>query len=325
MKTKKLIMAIFAIVVVVTTFTISAFALSPPVSDYSDTAIYANSSGVNVSSADQDAIFQKIDAMQRLGYFQFGKFFAIGRTGSQTRLYVTDDARAVLTTDSSNLTITTNGTYVVIYNITPTRFVYYGRQSTNQVIPMSNVVVYSAAGQVIKNTSFSSGSLTNADFIANAQSWATYADKVLNYETTLENTQSAALAQGQQIGYQQGYTAGEQVGYGQGYTAGEQIGYGNGYNAGYQEGANSGYDLGYQEGFDDGVASVPPSQGGDINITETLDIGSIITAIPTGIKTIINDALDFEIFGINVAGTLTAILVVAIVGFVVKWLLSHKS
>lgn len=54
-----------------------------------------------------------------------------------------------------------------------------------------------------------------------------------------------------------------------------------------------------------------------------LDIPSIITAVPNGAKQIINNAFGFEIFGINVAGLLSVLLIVAIVGFVVKWLMSR--
>jgi hypothetical protein len=55
----------------------------------------------------------------------------------------------------------------------------------------------------------------------------------------------------------------------------------------------------------------------------TLDIPGIITAIPNGAKQIINNAFGFEIFGINVAGLLSVLLIVTIVAFVVKWLMSR--
>lgn len=71
-----------------------------------------------------------------------------------------------------------------------------------------------------------------------------------------------------------------------------------------------------QEEVLEGVTIVPPPQ-------YELNIGEIITAIPNGAKQIINNAFDMEIFGINVAGLLSTILVVVIVAFVVKWLTSR--
>lgn len=58
------------------------------------------------------------------------------------------------------------------------------------------------------------------------------------------------------------------------------------------------------------------------NVEYQLDIPSIITAIPNGAKQMINNAFGFEIFGINVAGLLSVVLIVTIVAFVVKWLMS---
>lgn len=120
--------------------------------------------------------------------------------------------------------------------------------------------------------------------------------------------------------YQQGVIAGQQAGYSQGYTEGQTYGY----ETGYREGQEYTYPIAYQEGYDDGYEEgVASGEGGDTIITENLDIGSIISAIPQGAKNIINGALGFEIFGINVAGTLTAILVVAIIAFVIKWLMTR--
>lgn len=103
--------------------------------------------------------------------------------------------------------------------------------------------------------------------------------------------------------YDDGYMHGEQIGYHQGAQDGHASGYEHGYDTGYDEGYDYGYNLGKGAG---------PTK---------IDIGEIITAVPEGAKSIINGALGFEIFGINVAGTLTALLVVAIVAFLVKKLM----
>lgn len=325
MKTKKLIMAIFAIAVVVTTFTLSAFALSPPAMNYNEYSEPYYGVGA-LTSADCDALYTIMDSMDKLGYFRFGKFLVVGRTGSTTRLYI-GDGSAQLTIGDTDIVIsgTDNTNHCFTYAIMESGwFNYAGVTGGSQTItiPKANCVLYSAAGMLYKNPDYTYGLGTSPSIISQATEWVTFADKVLNYETTLEDTQSAALAQGQQIGYQQGYTAGEQAGYGQGYTAGEQIGYGNGYNAGYQEGAELGYDLGYDEGYDDGVASVPPSQGGDVIISESLDIPSVITSIPSAIRTMIDNGLDIDIFGINIGALLVSLLVVAIVAVVIKFLLA---
>lgn len=142
--------------------------------------------------------------------------------------------------------------------------------------------------------------------------YAGYAD---GYETGLAEGNANAEQR-----YQQGVIAGQQVGYSQGYTEGQAYGY----ETGYREGQEYTYPIAYQEGYDDGYEEgVASGEGGDTIITEKLDIGSIISAIPQGAKNIINGALGFEIFGINVAGTLTAILVVAIIAFVIKWLMTR--
>lgn len=142
--------------------------------------------------------------------------------------------------------------------------------------------------------------------------YAGYAD---GYETGLAEGNANAEQR-----YQQGVIAGQQAGYSQGYTEGQTYGY----ETGYREGQEYTYPIAYQEGYDDGYEEgVASGEGGDTIITENLDIGSIISAIPQGAKNIINGALGFEIFGINVAGTLTAILVVAIIAFVIKWLMTR--
>lgn len=73
--------------------------------------------------------------------------------------------------------------------------------------------------------------------------------------------------------------------------------------------------------------SVPsePSEPSEPPIIQNyiLDIPSIITAIPNGAKQIINNAFGFEIFGINIAGLLSVVLIVAIVAYAVKKMMSR--
>lgn len=54
-----------------------------------------------------------------------------------------------------------------------------------------------------------------------------------------------------------------------------------------------------------------------------LDIPSIITAIPNGAKQIINNTFGFELFGINIAGLLSVFIIIAIVAYAVKKMMSR--
>lgn len=137
-------------------------------------------------------------------------------------------------------------------------------------------------------------------------------------------------------GYTDGYTDGSDMGSGEAY----QNGYTDGYETGYSEGYTDGYETGYSDGFAEGSVT-PPEElesiyddgyydgyesgyvGGQRDGSALLDIGGIISAIPTAAKGIINNVFGFELFGINVAGLLSALLVVGIIAFVVKWLMSR--
>lgn len=111
-----------------------------------------------------------------------------------------------------------------------------------------------------------------------------------------------------------------QSAYDLGYADGQALGYGDGYSAGfsyaerkyktfgedkYKEGYSAGVTAGYNKALDD--------VGAGDNVAYTLDVPAIITAIPVACKALINNAFGFEIFGINVAGLLSALVVVGIV------------
>lgn len=64
------------------------------------------------------------------------------------------------------------------------------------------------------------------------------------------------------------------------------------------------------------LAYTPPAP--PVYVEYILDIPSIITAIPNGAKQIINNTFGFEIFGINVAGLLSVIIIVALVAWGAK-------
>ena len=151
--------------------------------------------------------------------------------------------------------------------------------------------------------------------------------------------------------YQAGYNAGEIqgyiVGYDKGNKEGQTIGYGNGYEAGYSSGNEAGYDNGYKSGYDFASQKIGPeqysighdegySQGhfegfsegyetgyryGAINNPQgtpvTLNIPSIISAITSSVGSFFTSAFDIEIFGINIAGLLSVLILVAFVLIIV--------
>lgn len=130
-------------------------------------------------------------------------------------------------------------------------------------------------------------------------------------------------SQGKNIGYQDGYSkgyeSGNEAGYNNGYKTGydfasqkigpEQysIGYAEGYSQGHSEGFSEGYETGYRYG------AINNPQGTPV----TLNIPSIISAITSSVGSFLTSAFDIEIFGINIAGLLSVLILVAFVLIIV--------
>lgn len=151
--------------------------------------------------------------------------------------------------------------------------------------------------------------------------------------------------------YQAGYNAGEihgyMVGHEEGESQGKNIGYQDGYSKGYESGSVDGYNNGYKKGYDFASQKIGPeqysighaegySQGysegfsegyetgyryGAINNPQgtpvTLNIPDIISAITSSVGSFLTTAFDIEIFGINVAGLLSVLILVAFVLIIV--------
>lgn len=75
----------------------------------------------------------------------------------------------------------------------------------------------------------------------------------------------------------------------------------------YDQGYTDGYDVGVIEGYEEGVR----------NGSATLEIPAIFDSMFAGARSIMS-AFDIEIFGINIIGTLVAVLVITIIAFVVR-------
>lgn len=145
------------------------------------------------------------------------------------------------------------------------------------------------------------------------------AGEIHGYIVGHEEGESQGINIGFQEGYETGYSAGNQAGYDNGYKSGydfasqkigpEQysIGHAEGYSQGHSEGFSEGYETGYRYG------AINNPQGTPV----TLDIPSIITSITSMPGSFLTSAFDIEIFGINVAGLLSVLILVAFVFIIV--------
>ena len=131
---------------------------------------------------------------------------------------------------------------------------------------------------------------------------------------------------GYDVGYETGFASGNEAGYNSGYSAGNEAGYNNGYktgydfasqkigpeqySVGYEEGYTVGHSDGYREGFN--FAMLNPPEG------MKLDIPAIISSITGSVGSFLTPAFNIEIFGINIAGLLSVLILVAFVFIIVK-------
>lgn len=108
--------------------------------------------------------------------------------------------------------------------------------------------------------------------------------------------------EGKTDGYDEGLEAGNSSGYQRGYAAGSA----DGYDRGYEKGDKAGYDRGYSEG------TLKADRGAQI------DIASVVTAVPVGVKNFISNSFGFELFGLNIAGLLFTLIALSLTVFVAK-------
>ena len=145
------------------------------------------------------------------------------------------------------------------------------------------------------------------------------AGEIHGYIVGHEEGESQGRNIGFQEGYETGYSAGNQAGYDNGYKSGydfasQKIGpeqYSIGHAEGYSEGHSEGFSEGYETGYRYGAINNP--QGTPV----TLNIPSIITSITSSVGSFFTSAFDIEIFGINVAGLLSVLILVAFVLIIV--------
>lgn len=106
--------------------------------------------------------------------------------------------------------------------------------------------------------------------------------------------------------YQEGYDAFYDPIYNEGYD--------NGYDAGYTLGDLHGYHDGYDKGLKDGFAGADTS-------TAWMNMKNLIFSIFDAPFYVISYSLDFDLFGINIAGTLIALISTALIVWILKIIL----
>ena len=185
----------------------------------------------------------------------------------------------------------------------------YGYANGGITLGASEQIVYCfklASGQTYGvNRYFSFGSVEN---VPAARAWLNALqafDGDLSWERIEEDVENA-YASGKLAGFNQGKAEGEEAA--AEYWSGRLL-----------EAEELAYQRGEDDGYDQAVADLADGVIGSYD----LDLGKIITAIPTAAKAIVNNAFGFELFGINVAGLLSVVLIISIVGFIVAKLSSR--
>ena len=175
-------------------------------------------------------------------------------------------------------------------------------------------------------------SLYNQDLFMGNDNYFDSPSGILSYcFTSVQITQPKSYSEGysngyfvgESDGYKSGLSVGELNGYDQGYQAGEknanetmynnghEVGYTEGYGVGYTEGEVEGTEKGYQIGLKDGFNAADTSQAWS-------NMKNLIFAIFDAPFYVISISLNFDLFGINIAGTLIALITLAIVVWILK-------
>lgn len=186
------------------------------------------------------------------------------------------------------------------------------------------------------------GTVTNTSARSMAQSWI----DARNVKRDGLSSGGAISPEEESSIYQAGYNAGEvhgyMVGYQEGESQGKNIGYQDGYSKGYESGNEAGYNNGYKTGYDYASQKIGPEQysvgyeeGYTVGHSDgyregfnfamlnppegmKLDIPAIISSITGSVGSFLTTAFNIDIFGINIAGLLSVLVLVAFVFIIVK-------
>jgi len=149
--------------------------------------------------------------------------------------------------------------------------------------------------------------------------------------------QSGSFTSGYNAGYESGYAkgkkAGESSGYESGYSSGKTDGESSGYESGYSSGKTDGESSGYESGYADGLEVGDPDNvykagysAGETDgynkackegYNENFNFSDLIFEILDAPFTLINNCLNFEIFGVDISQLVKFLLTISIVAFVI--------
>lgn len=121
-------------------------------------------------------------------------------------------------------------------------------------------------------------------------------------------------------GYNLYWTGGYYTGYDKGQTDGYQDGLTDGYNEGYNgpDGYSLGYEYGYESGAQQGYADAKAVYD---NSEAWKNMKNVIFAMYDAPFYIIQESLDFDIFGINIAATIIGLISLSIIVFVLSFVI----
>lgn len=276
---------------------------------------------LNRDTADFIPTFYKSDGTVGVGY---GGIISSGRSGiilSSRHVSVTEDGGV--------------GVKIADFYLNQTvQEIRYARQLESTEF----VLAYYYNGTVLSFGSAGVYGVSNSDYLSKvvpvrnmANSWIESRDvKRDGLSGITDEAYNSGFEAGQTNGYNNGYRVGKQEGYNSGYETGRaeaqseayQQGYNSGYESGkaegatekYQEGYEYGYLVGQDAGYKKGYAAGQEAGGGGVQ----LDIPAVISAVPVAVKNFVNTSFGFEVFGINVAGLLSVIMIIALLVYLVR-------
>lgn len=178
------------------------------------------------------------------------------------------------------------------------------------------VLAYYHNGTVLSFGSAGVYGISNSDYLTKvvpvrnmANSWIEARDvKRDGLSGITDEVYNSGFEAGQINGYNNGYRVGKQEGYNSGYESGKAEGSTEKYQEGYEYGYLVGQDVGYKKGYAAGQEAVGVQ----------LDIPAVISSVPGAVKNFVNTSFGFEVFGINVAGLLSVIMIIALLVYLVR-------
>ena len=151
-----------------------------------------------------------------------------------------------------------------------------------------------------------------------------YVDTEYEVYSEMRSLALEAAMDGYGLGYDDGYSGGEEYGYHSGYETGYQEGNESGYQTGKDDGYNIGFDTGYDDGYEVGNDAgyregygIGKDEGYREGMEYDTDMGSMFFSIMEAPIVLIDGMLDFNFFGINVAGLVKTLLTLSITAAIV--------